>query len=456
MSSVRKTEKVKQSEKTPRTTSLNRNKETKSGKAAGDSAKPTKKEDKKVKNDDDGLNPAEVNDLVICELCKQDMCSPKHLPCLHTFCETCITKRIEQERQQSTNMHVVCPSCEYQISVPRASDDTKSFAEGLPVSSLVSYLLSKKDLARKKCKQCKNHGRETAADNWCAYCAQTLCDEHLQYHKALTSSRHPIFDVDEILKNPDIGYTPKKCRFHEKEDMKLFCNDHWHVCCNICSKRLHGMCNTCFIEYDTSTIKTHSEITNLKRKLESLSSHTEKMRQDILTNIENLNKQVETEKENIKEFRVQINKHLDKLEEQLQKELESMHTEKLKELEREAKIVDMKHKTSTMYKTMLSVSLKENPNIQSLSTLADIRQNTHRLEDELRLDKYKLQKIGLQVSLSHEIFKNIFKIGVVTPKYARLRNATSPSRQPSTMSKLSSPRHASNVKFNTSQRISQI
>lgn len=450
MSNAKKNDVIKQSEKLPKTTKLEK------GSAKTQDLGKGKKKDSRKKSttsQDDNMDPAEVNDLVVCNLCKQDMCSPKHLPCLHTFCETCITKHIKQEKAQSTNMHVVCPTCEYHISVPRASDDTKTFAEGLPVSTLVSSLLSKKDLHQKKCKRCKQHGRDTKAENWCAYCAQTLCDEHLDYHLSLTSNRHPVFDVDEVIKNPDIGFASKKCKYHEKEDMKLFCNDHWNICCNICSKRLHGMCNTCLIEYDTSTIKTHSEITNLKRKLESISTHTEKMRQDILSNIETMNKQVILEKENIKEFRIQINKQLDNLEQQLCNELDNMHSEKLKELEREANIVDMKHQTSLMYKTMLSVVLKDASNIQSLSNLADIRHNAHRLEDELRLDKYKLQKIAIQVSLSYETFKNIFKIGVVAPKYSRLRNSQSPSRQMSVLSKMSSPR--AGVKFNISPRISQ-
>jgi hypothetical protein len=71
----------------------------------------------------------------------------------------------------------------------------------------------KKDLAQKICKRCKLHGRDTKADNWCAYCAQTLCDEHLEYHLSLTSGRHPVYDVDEVIRNPDIGFAAKKCRF---------------------------------------------------------------------------------------------------------------------------------------------------------------------------------------------------------------------------------------------------
>lgn len=450
-----KPEKEKQSEKAPQTNKTIRSKDLDKSHNLGKGKKKADSRRKSTISTDDNLDQTDVDELVICALCKHDMCSPKHLPCLHTFCETCITKHIEHGKSQSTNMHVVCPTCEHHISVPRASDDTKSFSESLPVNTLVSSLLSKKDLAQKRCKRCKLHGRDTKADNWCAYCAQTLCDEHLEYHISLTSGRHPVYDIDKVIRNPDIGFAAKKCRFHDKEDIKLFCNDHWNVCCNLCSKRLHGMCNTCMIEYDTSTIKTHGEVITLKRKLDAMASHTEKLQQDIHSNMEVINKQVAQEKENIKEFRAEINKRLDDLESQLTNELDAVHTEKIKELEKEAKMVDMKHKTALMYKTMLSVVLKDASNIQALTTLSDIRQNTHRLEDELRLDKYKLQKIGIQVTLSHETFKHMFKIGSVASKYTRLRNSQSPSRQLSTMTKMSPPRLGTSVKFQISPRISQ-
>jgi cell division protein FtsL len=64
--------------------------------------------------------------------------------------------------------------------------------------------------------------------------------------------------------------------------------------------------NTCMIEYDTSTIKTQGEVKTLKRKLDAMASHTEKLRQDILSNMEAINKQVAHEKENIKEFSMHV------------------------------------------------------------------------------------------------------------------------------------------------------
>ena len=50
-----------------------------------------------------------VDDLLTCTICLETLKVPKYLPCLHTFCETCIHTHITSSVKGDKSTGVKCP-----------------------------------------------------------------------------------------------------------------------------------------------------------------------------------------------------------------------------------------------------------------------------------------------------------------------------------------------------------
>lgn len=58
-------------------------------------------------------------DLVNCSICFDTFKDAKVLPCLHSFCQTCITRHYEVYKLKNGN-RLSCPSCREMLPVPKA------------------------------------------------------------------------------------------------------------------------------------------------------------------------------------------------------------------------------------------------------------------------------------------------------------------------------------------------
>jgi hypothetical protein len=52
-----------------------------------------------------------VDDLLTCTICLETLKVPKYLPCLHTFCETCIHTYITSSEKGDKSTGFKCPIC---------------------------------------------------------------------------------------------------------------------------------------------------------------------------------------------------------------------------------------------------------------------------------------------------------------------------------------------------------
>ena len=119
--------------------------------------------------------------LSVCGVCFEDGSDRRVLPCLHSFCATCIDQLAL--RSESREFDLECPLCRARVRLPPAG------AAGLPKDPTHFELL-----VEHTCAACKDEGQAGQATAWCKGCKCALCTNHVGVHllSGLGPSSHPI------------------------------------------------------------------------------------------------------------------------------------------------------------------------------------------------------------------------------------------------------------------------
>ena len=77
-----------------------------------------------------------------CPICAKELNSPKCLPCLHTFCEACVSRHVGTTLAQGKTVQIRCPVCSTPVSTARAITDPMEFSKSLPTNHFISSLMA--------------------------------------------------------------------------------------------------------------------------------------------------------------------------------------------------------------------------------------------------------------------------------------------------------------------------
>lgn len=207
--------------------------------------------------------------LTLCFICGQIYSDPKMLPCLHTFCLSCLVQNREQLQQQHIKSHpsspdnrIPCPRCQRIFVVPQEGFEALSsnfFFGRLANERRMSTLLltdSPDDVAE-VCAPCASmtpvvgrhqHPKREPAAFICFDCDEKLCTECAAAHRKQKPSRH--HKVEELTSatvfrnDPDklqdlIQRQSSKCEIHPADDIKLYCRDCSKPVCSQCIGETH-------------------------------------------------------------------------------------------------------------------------------------------------------------------------------------------------------------------------
>ncbi|CAC5403594.1 TRIM2_3 [Mytilus coruscus] len=126
-----------------------------------------------------------VVDITTCAICLEKLNIPKYLPCLHTFCESClrtyITAIFEKEHKQS----IECPVCRTTVTISKEVNTPDEWAKVLPLNFLIVGLLEKEKLRDHK----TMHGEELklfCADHHTPCCSMCVSIHHRRCAKVLS------------------------------------------------------------------------------------------------------------------------------------------------------------------------------------------------------------------------------------------------------------------------------
>ncbi|XP_063400635.1 E3 ubiquitin-protein ligase TRIM56-like [Mytilus trossulus] len=186
-----------------------------------------------------------------CSICLDEFKNPKYLPCLHTYCETCLQAYIESTaKTDDRKTSFACPVCRLPVTLPDSSNYTfGTIASQLPFNHLIFSLMTdskSKNKVSYSCDPCARVGDDVKAMHWCQQCNELLCSPCLKsFHNRLKDSgKHKVLAISEghkIPKLPD-DEVNEPCDAHTGKLYEVFCLDHSEMCCIICLAVNHREC----------------------------------------------------------------------------------------------------------------------------------------------------------------------------------------------------------------------
>ena len=209
------------------------------------------------------------NEDVKCAVCFEVYIDPRLLPCLHSFCKTCLIK-LSVKLSASYSCHKIkCPTCRKEHLLSHSGVD------GLLPNT---YLANKvEDIGGSAVAPSRSCGQCNSLDVviFCSQCNDFLCRQCQKAHKrmAVFSGHH-----DSLLPLSQAKKKPKyKCSKHPKELIEVYCINCEVVICRDCALYSHQ--NHRFKPAEKAAAETKqkllSSITTLDTRLKAFQSHTE-------------------------------------------------------------------------------------------------------------------------------------------------------------------------------------
>lgn len=213
------------------------------------------------------------DDICLCGECKKTFELPRSLPCLHTFCSTCLETYIKKSIGNNGQRFFSCPTCDMEIDVPTDALPGQ-YAMAFPMDSFMGKLVELVAARSygKKCDICERREENILAQHWCMDCFDALCEQCLNVHiHGKTTSNHVVFRSEELRQIPLENLMKKKnkvpCGKHN-ETITLFCVDCREPLCVQCMAVSHRRCEHVITVADAMTSRT--DVKDIMDRLEAL------------------------------------------------------------------------------------------------------------------------------------------------------------------------------------------
>lgn len=178
-----------------------------------------------------------LKEKITCKVCKKQYINPKTLPCLHSFCLSCLASL---QLSELAAKKLVCPDCDKTIVVE--SDSLNSFPDAFIINRQIrefNFLQKVHGVVDTKCEKCT--GKSVKATSFCDGCGKFVCDLCVTIHRSWSEfSTHKLLTLSDLKecyhKYIPNSAVPIECIQHNKE-----CT----VYCETCTKEI---CHECIIK----------------------------------------------------------------------------------------------------------------------------------------------------------------------------------------------------------------
>lgn len=277
-------------------------------------------------------------DITKCSICQKEFNTPKQLPCLHTFCQPCLSAFINsffKNRQDGNVSDFNCPVCMGNVIPPNAKKPHCQWAEQFPSNHMIITLIEQKKLKSKVklCDPCKFNNNDVIASTWCFQCTDALCKECTNLHKGLKLTRnHELKNINEIKSTPKIKLM-QNCEKHKDKIIEAFCYDHDQPCCTTCTTIHHRRCShVTTLEEAASGVLESKDFADLLHRLSETSKLNQQLVKEKRKNIKDLeNKKCDIQKE-LLDIRQQIIDRFDNLQSNFIQEFTRVHDRRVTEM----------------------------------------------------------------------------------------------------------------------------
>ncbi|CAG2221482.1 unnamed protein product [Mytilus edulis] len=135
----------------------------------------------------------QVKEEFICPICKDYYKTPKGLPCLHSFCRTCLKGHILTVKRsfpvRGSNFN--CPVCRMMIMPPDPIQARRDWVDQFPNNHQMIRLMEKvfPDVKWRPCVPCKSRNVNQMAVRTCVTCKEDYCQECSNFHKRFKATK---------------------------------------------------------------------------------------------------------------------------------------------------------------------------------------------------------------------------------------------------------------------------
>ena len=331
-----------------------------------------------------------LDDLTECPSCREVYTDPRLLPCVHTFCLTCIQGQSEDKQPGD---ELACPLCGKEFTVP------SNGVGGLAKNFFVQKFLQMRELSGVEsqvshCEACSEGEVEEkrVATVYCVECQQKICQTCEQYHRTFKATRHhSIVNIgDELVADTLFDALPENCETHSDDPLKIYCVE--------CES---AMCTMCYMEsHKTHECSDISKVDGDLRKrmagdVEKTSAGVEKYRQ-MLQNLEKEESELEETivkiEDEISEKAEQLKQMIDAQKERLVYELLSLKQQRMKEIESLREEIERQLVSLESYKKYVD-------KVREKGSACDIVRSASVLHDRagelVTFDAFELKLVGL-------------------------------------------------------------
>ncbi|GFR68575.1 B-box type zinc finger protein ncl-1 [Elysia marginata] len=181
----------------------------------------------------------------VCSLCEEKMKNPKVLSCLHVFCEACLKKKLEVERENKSALGIKddgpdtikCHLCGQLTMVPERG------VSGLLSDTVLEDMIESDSSDTKQigCTSCKAGDNAVAR---CQTCENLLCPNCVTAHQFMRCFEdHKVVTFEDMIASGegiDHLRKPVFCPIHPVETIKFFCFSCLMPVCSECVEKSHN------------------------------------------------------------------------------------------------------------------------------------------------------------------------------------------------------------------------
>ena len=182
----------------------------------------------------------EIQNLLVCDACKQTIKDPKILPCSHSFCKACLEKLTAEENVDGEGKTFACPTCMSTVTLT-ANEDVAA----LPDSEFIAKLLTavgpdeQEEASPSVCSYCKKEPSITI----CMECEMLFCHMCYGFHDSWPANKkHVLLSVSEIInrdEQQEIGAEALSCAQHKDTIPTFYCETCKQLSCIKCVASVH-------------------------------------------------------------------------------------------------------------------------------------------------------------------------------------------------------------------------
>ncbi|KAH3881398.1 tripartite motif-containing protein 2-like [Dreissena polymorpha] len=368
--------------------------------------------------------------MITCTMCQETYKRPKYLPCLHTFCESCLERYIVKIADICTKLDnklpasifdnkpyiwtgegFPCPVCRGHVHMRNdqlKGTSPQQWAAMFPMNQLVLSIMGYEAIPTENaCTPCQKIEDPKPADHWCLECSEALCPSCSAHHRVLKATdTHAVVKLSELKnqKGPVSHVEVCTCHVHGGKVVDLYCVDHNQLACEECAKNSHKDCEHLIpIEKVAGEIRNSAEAHKLLDKLRECNEESECIILDRNRTMDKLNSRKSVFIQRIKKVRDEINKVLDELETIFHDDFDATHANVVGDLEDQIGRCQLLQKAVDSSMGILNAAIEHGTDNELFVVAHSMEKELHKYEEVIEKETKRIFEMDYEFNVNYEI-----------------------------------------------------